>query len=349
MIQPVRTALTSFGMSGKVFHAPLLMANPGFNIVAVVQRNSASAKDVLPSAQIMRSFDDLLELEELELIVVNTPDNFHYEQAKKALEAGKHVVVEKPFVQTVEQGKELISLAHEKNLILSVFHNRRWDNGFLTLQRLINQGVFGRIVEYEARFERYRTFIQNSWKELAESGTGTLQNLGSHLIDQALVLFGRPDGVNCRMLPLRDNSAVSDYFDMQLTYPSVSVLLKASYLVREPGPAYVLHGVNGSFVIGNTDPQEEAMKNGLLPGSPEWGTVQPALYGLLNADVDGKPFRGTVRTEPGNYPAYYENIYSAIRHEEPLLVTPQQALDVIKIIQAASESNLQKREVTLVW
>ncbi|HLW08026.1 MAG TPA: Gfo/Idh/MocA family oxidoreductase, partial [Marinilabiliaceae bacterium] len=240
MIPPIQTALVSFGMSGQIFHAPLLKSHEGFEVNTVMQRSSESALSVFPRAKIVRTFEEIINNPNIQLVIVNTPDEFHYDQVKAALMAGKHVVVEKPFVLQVEQGMELIKLAKEKKLVLTVFQNRRWDNSFLTVQKVLKEKLVGRLVEFEARYNRYRTFIQDSWKEKSESGTGILHNLGAHMIDQALVLFGMPEGVDARLMANRDNSQVDDFFDLRLLYPNKSVTLKASYLVREEGPAYVL-------------------------------------------------------------------------------------------------------------
>ncbi len=347
MGQAIKTALVSYGMSGKVFHAPLLKADGRFDVVRVMQRSSQTALEVFSEALIVRTFDELIQDEEIELIIVNTPDDLHYEQAKSALEAGKHVVVEKPFVQSVKQGEELIALAKAKNLTLTVFQNRRWDNGFLTVQKILKENMLGRLVEFEARYNRYRTFIQDSWKEEHQRGTSILHNLGAHLIDSALVLFGMPIGVDARLLALRDDSRVDDFFDLRLIYTGLSVTLKAGYLVREETPSYMLHGVKGSFIKYGLDPQEEALKKGQLPVGDSWGTDPEEAWGWLNSEVSNVHFKGQVETIPGNYGLFYSNLYEVIRHNAKALVQPSEALNVIRIIEAAIKSNKEHSTVFL--
>ncbi|MBA7513148.1 scyllo-inositol 2-dehydrogenase (NADP(+)) IolW [subsurface metagenome] len=345
-MQKIGVGLASFGMSGQVFHAPLLYVNPGFEIISILERTRDLSRSRYPDAKIVRDFSDLLRDDRIELVVVNTPDRFHYEMAKEALEAGKHVVLEKPIVQDSKKGDELIALADGKNLLLSVFQNRRWDGDFLTIRKILDKGMLGRLVEYEAHFDRYRNFIQeNTWKEDPGSGTGTLFNLGSHLIDQALVLFGKPEYVNADIRIQRTGGRVDDAFTLWLGYPDVKVTLKASYLVREPGPRYLIHGTEGSFLKHGIDPQEEALKQGALPGGPGWGMEPETEWGVLNTEIGA--FHGPYETLPGNYGAYYENIYQVLTGKGKPAVTSRQANLVIQVIEAAVESNQSGNRVKL--
>jgi predicted dehydrogenase len=339
MDRPFSAGIASFGMSGRVFHAPLLAHHPAFHLKRIVERSTSDAHALYPGALISRSVGDLLSDPALDLIVVNTPDQDHYGLAKSCLEAGKHVVVEKPFTQTVGQGEELIELASSKNRILSVFQNRRWDGDFLTVRKVIDGGALGRIVEYESHFDRFRPAIQRaSWKEDPESGTGLLWNLGSHMIDQALSLFGMPGGISAHLRIVRNGGAVNDWFDLHLQYPSLMVALKASYLAREPRPRFLLHGDRGSYVKYGVDPQEEALKRGSIPDCPGWGMEAEGWWGLLHTEQEGVARRERFPTIPGNYSAYYDNIAAAIAGGETLAVTASQALDVIRIIDLARRS-----------
>ncbi|MFO7657945.1 MAG: oxidoreductase [Bacteroidales bacterium] len=346
-MKPIITALASYGMSGSIFHAPLLHAHPGFKLTTVMQRTSDSAKEKYPGLKIVKSFDELLNDDETELIVVNTPDNTHYEFASRALEAGKHVVVEKPFTPTVTEGEKLIGLAVKKGKVLSVFQNRRWDGDFLTLQQVIGKKLLGRIVEFETHFDRYRNFIQDSWKENPDYHTGTLYNLGSHLADQALVLFGMPQALFADVRAMRAGARVDDSFDIKLYYPDIKVTLKAGYLVREPGPRYMLHGTEGSYVKYGLDPQEEQLKNGILPNDDTWGKEPEKDHGVLHTTINGQEVREKYETLPGNYNHFYSNIYDVIRHGKELFVKPQQALNVIRIIEAAYRSSKNRKVVDL--
>ncbi len=331
--------VASYGMSGLVFHAPLLHVNPGFEIVSILERSRKLSAERYPDVKVVRDYRDLLKDDRIELLVVNTPDPLHFEMTHQALEAGKNVVVEKPFVKDSREGEILIDLAGKKGLLLSVFHNRRWDGDFLTVQKILEEGVLGRLVEYEAHFDRFRNFIQeDTWKEEKGSGS-TLYNLGSHLIDQALVLFGKPGYVYADIRTQRDGGRVDDAFTILLGYPGINVTLKASYLVREAGPRYYLHGTEGSFLKHGLDPQENALKNGIWPLGDEWGKEPESHWGVLHAGNGEKEFRGKYETLPGCYPAYYDSIYRALTEKTEPAVTALQANLVIRVIEAACESN----------
>ena len=217
MIKIIKVGLASFGMSGLVFHGPLLKANEGFIVRKVLERTKRLSEEMFPDSEIVRDYTQILEDPEIDLVVVNTPDKLHYSMTKQALEARKHVVVEKPFTISVEEGKELIELSKRNDRILTVFQNRRWDSDFLTVQKIVNEGWLGRIVEFEIHFDRYKDSIQeNTWKEDPETGTDVLYNLGSHLIDQALVLFGFPQSVFADLKKVRKGSRVVDYFHIHM-------------------------------------------------------------------------------------------------------------------------------------
>lgn len=348
MEKVINTGLAAFGMSGRVFIGPLLAANKHFAVRGVHERSKRESVELFPEATIYRSFEAMCRDTGIELIVVNAPDHLHFDMARLALEHGKHVVVEKPFTQTYRQAVELTALAKEKGLLLSVFHNRRWDSDFLTVKQVLEQGWLGRLVSYRSHFDRYRNFIrENSWKEDPSLGSGTLFDLGSHLIDQALVLFGKPARVTADIRKFRTGARVDDTFELWLDYPDKRVSVSGSYLVREEGPRFILHGTEGSFLKWGTDPQEEALANGKKPGGATWGKEHSKFRGLLNTTMDGKTLRDRLPGAHGNYPAYFENIYRAIRLGEPPAVTPEQAALVVRIIEAAFESAETKRAVEL--
>ena len=266
----------------------------------------------------------------------------------RALEAGKHVVVEKAFTPTVQEAELLIALAEEHNKLLSVFQNRRWDSDFQTVGHVLRQGLVGRLVEYEAYYDRFRNYIRTeSWKEVRGAGTGILYNLGSHLIDQALVLFGMPEGVFADIRIQRTGGRVPDHFEIILFYQEMKATLRAGYLVREAGPKYKLLGTEGSFLKYGVDMQEEALKEGIWPGNPGWGEEPEERWGLLNTDLHGLHFRGKIESLPGNYLAYYENIYEAICYGHPLAVSATDGLRVIQIIEAAKKSAAEGRIIHL--
>jgi len=347
-MKTINVALASFGMSGEIFHAPLLNAHKGFNIFKILERVKNRSYDRYPSANIVRSFEDILTDDSVDLIIINTPDKFHHEMALQAIKANKHVIVEKPFTLNVKEANELISLSKKTGKILSVFHNRRWDGDFMTIKKIINKGLLGRLVEYEAHFDRYRNYLQKeSWKEQAVSGSGTIYNLGSHLIDQTLVLFGLPEAVFADIRSLRSGAEVDDTFTLLLKYREIKVTLKVSYLVREPGPKFSLHGTHGSFLKWGTDPQEDDLKSGKQPGSSGWGKEAEDIWGKLNTEINEYKYNGKYETLPGNYLAYYDDIYDAIINNRKPAVTAEQGRDVIRVIEAAKESNATRKEVDL--
>ena len=348
MGRKIITGLASFGMSGKVFHGPLLTAHPGFQLKTIVERSKNEAQKIYPAVRISRAFDDLLSDPEIELVIINTPDHTHTELTHKALEAGKNVIVEKPFTLKASEGEDLLNFAIRKGKMLSVFQNRRWDGDFLTVKNIVKNETLGRLVEYEAHFDRFRNYIQpNTWKEDASTGTGTLYNLGSHLIDQALVLFGMPEAVSADIRTLRTDGTVDDFFEVILHYNNLRVALKASYLVKEPGPRYALHGTQGSFLKYGLDPQEDALKAGQLPNEAGWGTEPESKWGILNTQKDGLHYLGKIETIAGNYLAFYDNIYDVLVNKKELAVKPEEAVNVINIIEAAFESNKMRKVVEL--
>jgi len=344
----IKVGMAAFGMSGKVFHAPFITANPNFELTKIVERSKDLSKEFYPKVRIVKSFDELLTDPEIELIIVNTPDSTHYEYTKQALNAGKHVIVEKPFTTTVSQAEELVFLAREKALTLSVYQNRRWDADFLTVQHIIKKGLLGRLVEYESTFQRYRNFIKpGTWKESGEAGGGLTYNLGSHLIDQALVLFGKPEAIYAETAIMRDGGKVDDYFLIRLIYPQIKVNLKASYLMREPLPRFILHGTLGSYVKYGTDKQEEALTAGEKPDSPHWGEETEEEWGIINTEIEEKVFRGKYPSLTGNYAGFYQNVYEHIRKDTPLLTDAQDIIEVIKVIEAAYKSQQTRSVITL--
>uniref|UniRef100_UPI0032165D94 Gfo/Idh/MocA family oxidoreductase n=1 Tax=uncultured Draconibacterium sp. TaxID=1573823 RepID=UPI0032165D94 len=348
MISPIKTAIASFGMSGQVFHGPLLKVNSGFEVVSILERSKNISKNIFPEAKIVRSYEELLNNTEIELVIVNTPDAFHFEMAKQAINAGKHVVVEKPLVHKSTEGAELIRLAKENGVVFTVFQNRRWDNDFRTVRKVINEAKFGRLVEFESHFDRYRTFIApNTWKEEGDEYSGVLYNLGSHMIDQIYVLFGMPLSVTAHLGIVRNKGVVTDYYDVRLQYEGFAALTKCSYLVKDPGPRYTIHGEYGTFYKSGLDPQEEMLKAGHLPDEESWGTEPMEYWGTLLYEEDNEDVEELVETVPGDYTIFYNNVYEAIRKNAELLVKPEEAVDVLKILEACLQSNTEKRTIEL--
>lgn len=347
-MQPINTALCSFGMSGWVFHAPFLSVNPGFKFYGVWERTKNLAQEKYPDVKTFRTIEEMLADDNIELVVVNTPSVTHFELAMQAIQAGKNVIVEKPFTATVTQAEELIALAKKKNVKLSVYHNRRYDSDYKTIKKVLDERSLGKIVEAEIHYDRYVPELSYKvHKETPTPGVGALYDLGSHLIDQALQLFGMPLAVFADITINRPNSKVDDYFDLKLFYPTHRVILKSSYYVREALPGYVFHGTLGSFIKHKTDVQETDLQAHKKPGGDDWGIEPESQKGLLHTEKNGKIIKEFIKSERGNYNDYYDGIYNAIRNDAEVPVKPEDALNVIKIIETAFISNAEKRVVEL--
>jgi scyllo-inositol 2-dehydrogenase (NADP+) len=346
MPRTINTALLSYGMSGEVFHGPLLEVHPGFTITSVWQRTKGKA--ARHGYSVVYTLDEILTDKAVELVIVNTPNDSHFQYATQALAAGKHVVIEKPFTVTAQEAGDLISLAKKQNKLLTVFQSRRWDGDFLTVKKVIEQKLVGKLVEFELHYDRFRNYIEaGSWKEKAQAGTGILYNLGSHMLDQVLVLFGMPQYVDARMGAQRPQGEVDDFYDIRLQYKDFLVIVKSSYLVREAGPRYSIHGTEGSFIKYGIDPQEQALKEKRMPGSAGWGTESREWWGKLNSTINGLNYNGQIETLAGNYLAFYDQLYAAIEHKKPLPVQPEESRDVIRLIEASIESNKTRKAIQI--
>lgn len=348
-MRKINTALCSFGMSGRVFHAPFLDLHPGFELYAIWERSKKSVQEWYPGVISFNRYEDLLADPTIELVVVNTPTYTHYDFAKAALMAGKHVIVEKAFTVTVAQAEELLQLAQGQNRKLSVYQNRRWDSDFKTVRRIVAEKHLGRIVEAEIHYDRYNLALSpKAHKETPGPGAGVLHDLGPHIIDQALQLFGMPDAVFADIRSLRPSSQVSDYIDILLYYPALRVRLKSGYIVKEPLPAFILHGTEGSFLKHRADVQETALQKGLKPGGEDWGREPAWANGILHKTGKEGDSREEIPALPGNYMDFYEGIYGALTTNKPLPVTPQEGLAIMKIIEAAIDSDIQKKVIDLI-
>jgi scyllo-inositol 2-dehydrogenase (NADP+) len=347
-MQKINTALLSFGMSGKLFHAPFIEVHPGFNFYAVWERSKNLAEEKYPGVKTYRTLQELLNDDAVELVIINTPNYTHYEYTKMALEAGKHIIVEKPFTVTSEEGTELIELAKKQGRLLSVYHNRRYDSDYKIICKVVQEGSLGEIVEAEFHFDRYRLDLSpKQHKETPGPGTGALYDLGAHLIDQALQLFGMPQALFADIQIIRPASKVDDYFELLFYYPGKRVRLRCSYLVREALPGYILHGSKGSFIKAKTDVQEAALLAGKIPGASDWGQEPENEKGLLHTEIDGKTIREYIPSVQGNYMEYYDGVFNAIRNGQHVPVSAEDGLNVIRIIETAFRSNEEKTVIEL--
>ena len=347
----IGVAVIGFGLAGRVFHAPFVSAVPGLKLEAIVQRRGDEAAKAYPKARILRSFEEALQDKAVQLVVVGTPNETHYELARKAIEAGKHVVIDKPFAATSVQAKELWQLAWEKGVVLAPFHNRRWDGDFLTVQELIDKNAVGRLVTFESHFDRFRPLQrENTWKESSDPANGLLFDLGPHLVDQVLALFGPPVGITASVRKDRDMTDIEDAFDITLEYPRLRAHCRSSMLACDAAPRFLLHGTKGSFKKYGLDPQEPALVGGakvprmgegewLAEASEHWGTLTVAPNPADPATL----IRTPVKTELGDYRLYYANVRDAINGTAELAVKPEDGYRVIKLLELARESSKEQR------
>ena len=343
-MSPLPVGLVGFGFGGSVFHAPLILAEPRLHLKTIVTSRNQAVDTLAASISAVPSVQELLNDPEIQLVVVSSPSPTHFEIAQAALQAGKHVVVDKPFATTTAEANELIALAGRRGLFLSAFQNRRWDGDFLTVGQIIAQGGLGNIYYLESHFDRFRPQLKPGWKEEAVPGAGILYDLGAHLIDQALQLFGMPEAIAADVFPQREGARADDYFHLILHYGRLRAILHASALVCQPGPRFTVHGDRGSFVKFGMDVQEDALKAGQRPGSRGWGIEPAANFGELTS-ANGE--RQSIPILPGAYEHYYAGVAASILDGAPALVTPEQARDVILLIEAALRSSAEGRRIDL--
>lgn len=358
--QPVISAgVIGYGLAGQVFHAPFVHAVPGLKLAAIVQRTGDAAARAYPETttgvRILRSVDDLLADETIRLIVVATPNPTHFSLAKQCLQAGRDVVIDKPFAATSAEARELILLARSLGRTVTVFHNRRWDGDFLTVQKILADGDLGRVVTFESHFDRYRPYLRpNTWKESGDVGTGLLFDLGPHLLDQALVLFGMPEAITADIRVDRDDSRIEDAFDITLHYPGknghgVRALLRSTMLAADPAARFTLHGTHGSFRKFGNDPQENALLAGKRPVDDTWLAETESAWGTLTTAPDlhqpGTLDTRAVPTLRGDYRNYYANVRDALNGKAELAVTPLDAYRVIRLLELARQSSHERRTI----
>lgn len=331
-MKKLNIALIGFGKAAEVYHWPFINQVPQLQVTKVLERNYSRSKEVIPNVEVVRHLDHILLDPAIDLVVITTPNELHYSLAKEALKAGKHVVVDKPFTITTAEADELIALAQVKQKLITVYHNRLLDGPIMAAKQILEKQTLGQVAEVNINFDRFRPAINTeSWREKDKPGAGLLFDLGSHLIASALYLFGYPDKVGATLEKQRPGVQSVDYFSLNLQYDkaALKVNLHAGMLEEKPTPHMVLKGSKGQIVFHDLDPQEAALKIGLLPGLTGWPTEFEAELEIQN-EVN------KVKFEVGNYSLFYKNIYEAICFEKPLIVKPELARDVIKIIEEAT-------------
>ena len=336
----LNVALIGFGLSGRYLQAPFFEANTNFNLKTIVS-NSQNPKDFFPFVQVAKSLDEVLADSAIDLISICSPNSTHFEYAKRSLLANKHVLVEKPFTATTEEAEELILLAKRQEKILSIFQNRRFDSDFLTVKKIVEGNFMGEIHSFEIHFNRFKPVLNpKKWKEIVGAGSGIIYDLGSHIIDQVITLFGVPKAVWGQTFTQRENSEIDDAFDIRLDYGKLKVTLKSSLLVREDTPRYIIHGTKGSFIKHGIDVQEDHLKMGMKPTDDDFGIEAVKNYGILHTEINGLILKGTVETEKGNWGLLFQNLHDAIVDGKELLIKPEEILEQIRIIEKVKHQSL---------
>ena len=353
--------LLGFGYGARTFHAPILSAVPGLHLHAILERSGDRAAQAYPGAVIFRTLEALLADPAIHLVVIATPNATHHALARQCLLAGRHVVIDKPFAATSQQAAELIDLAHARHLVAAPFHNRRWDADFLTIHKLLKTVTLGRLVTFDSHWDRFRPLPRtNSWKELPDPANGLLFDLGPHLVDQCIALFGRPHAITASVRTDRDNPSnaqlVDDAFDIRLDYPGLIARCRATMLAAQPAPRFLLHGTSGSFQKYGVDPQESVLAAGLpVPslathsapwiGEPEsaWGTLTLAPRPATPTELLHEPIPST----PGDYRLFYANVRDAIHGTAPLIVPPEAGFATIRLLELARQSSHEARTLSV--
>jgi len=340
-MQQFKVGLCAFGMSGKVFHAPFLKQHPNFLLSAIVERTKNESREKYPDATIYRSVEEMLSDSDVDIVVVNTPVQTHFEFAKKALQAGKNLIVEKPFTVSVAEAAELSSLARAHQKFISVYQNRRFDRDFLQVKKVIASEKLGALKEVEIRFDRFRTTpgTKDHKENPALPGAGALHDLGSHLIDQTMVLFGPPTSVFADVFTMKEQAAANDYFDILLRYKNgLRVRLKSTVFAKESAYAYILHGSRGSFLQMRSDAQEQELIAGAAPLGQDWQQILETADGILSYEDSNGAHRVNTTSEPGNYMDYFDAIAHHLVAAKPLPSPASEVILNMRIIEAALKS-----------
>jgi scyllo-inositol 2-dehydrogenase (NADP+) len=341
----IKVGLIGFGLAGRAFHAPVIRAVPGLHLAAILQRSGNEAAEKYPDVRIVRSLDELLAIKEIRLVVIATPNDTHYEFARQCLEAGRDVVVDKPFTTTLEEAISLVQLAKKTGRLLTVYQNRRYDGDFRAILKLVPDGTLGRIVRFETTYDRFRPQLKpGAWRETRRAGSGILFDIAPHLIDHSLMLFGLPEAVTADVRIERENAVADDAFDITLHYPkNVRAVLRSSILAAAPRPRFVLLGTQGSFVKQTFDPQEMNLRRGYIPSDSAWGAEPEENWGVLTVPSGDTFDERRIPSVTCDYRDYYANVRDTILGKANLAVTPEWSLDVMRLILLARESSEQRR------
>ncbi len=345
----IEVGLVGYGLAGRAFHAPVIRAVPGMHLAAILQRTGNEAAEKYPGVRMVRSLEELLAIREIRLVVIATPNDTHYSFARQCLEAGRDVVVDKPFTTTMEEAKSLVEFAKEAGRLITVYQNRRYDGDFQAIRRLVADGTLGRMVRFETNYDRFRPQLKpGAWRETTRAGSGILFDIAPHLIDHALVLFGLPEAVTADVRIERENAVADDAFDIMFHYPrGMRAVLSSSILAAVPRPRFVLHGTQGSFVKQTFDPQENNLRHGNIPTHGAWGAEPEENWGVLTIPEGDKFAQRRIPSASCDFRDYYANMRDALLGKAMPAVTPEWAVNVMRLLEMARESSA--RRCTIPW
>lgn len=351
MSAPIRCGVIGFGLAGRIFHSAVIDATDGLSLAGIVQRTGDAASTAYPQVPVYRSLEAMLEQAEIELAVVATPNQSHAPLAAQCLRAGKHVVIDKPVAVTAAEAASLLPVAQAAGRHIFAYHNRRWDGDFLTVQQMIRENRLGSVRAFESHFDRLRpTPKAGAWREEPEPGSGILLDLGSHLVDQALALFGLPDAVWADARAEREGSRVDDTFDLRLFYGEVAVWLRSSSLATMPAVRFLVHGTDGSYRKDGLDPQEDALRAGDLFASTPWGVDPEAAWGRITTLREGNRVEHTtVPTLPGDYRGFYANVRDTLLGQAQLAVSLIDGWRTLRLLEWARQSSDRRAAVPCDW
>src|SRR6202140_843063 len=345
----IDVGLIGFGLAGRAFHAPVIRATPGLRLAAILQRHGNEAAEKYPDVRLERSVGELLDVRDIRLVVIATPNETHAPIARQCLEAGRDVVVDKPFATTWKEAAELVELAKKCGKLITFYQNRRYDGDFQALRQIVADGTLGRIVRFETNYDRFRPDLKpGAWRERVGPGAGILFDLAPHLIDHALVLFGQPEAVTADVRLERPVAVVDDAFDVMLHYPAgMRAVLRSTMLAAAPRPRFVLHGTRGAFSKQTFDPQEINLRRGYIPENGPWGGEPEEDWGVITTVENDVVTKRSVRSSNSDYRYYYSNLRDAILGRATLAVSPEHALDVMRVLEMAQESS--RTRCTIAW
>jgi scyllo-inositol 2-dehydrogenase (NADP+) len=345
----IGVGLIGFGLAGRAFHAQVICRVEGLSLAAILQRRGYEAAEAYPGAQLVRSLEKLLAVKEIRLVVIATPNESHFPLAQQCLASGRDVLVDKPFTTTLAEAQTLIALAKKQNRLLTVYQNRRYDGDFQTVLQLVKSGQLGRIANFEVNYDRFRPQLKSgAWREAVTPGAGIFLDIGPHLIDYALTLFGMPEAVTADIRIQREGALVDDTFDVTFHYKNgLRANLRSSILAAAPRPHLTVHGTRGSFVKQTVDPQELNLRHGRIPAEGPWGAEPEENWGVLTLLENGELIQRRVPSVDCDYRVFYANLRDALLGKARLFVTPEWALDVMHLLELARQSSNERRTISV--